>query len=133
MLARKLLDFQGAPYRLACSFALLLGVTYGSLNAQDDEALKKRFLDEAPRAWEALNAHVFQLQGRIKVDMKWGTTSSSVNQEIKGIADNQLSEIDITRPSSQTNTYSVHASNPDYIFTLNLIEGAQRVVSTGSQ
>jgi hypothetical protein len=97
---------------------ILLLAFAGSLNAQEQDSLKKRFLVEAPRSWEALNAHVFQLQGRLTLESKWAKLSEKDSWEIKDKPGNRLSEREIINLDKQTKDYTVTCSNPDYIFTL---------------
>jgi hypothetical protein len=104
-------------FRLVCSLVLLLVAAADGL-AQDEEALKQRFLDEAPRSWDALIGHAFQLRGQIRTTWKRGNLSGRLISEIKEKPGNRLWQLESADSDAQGSEYTVYASNSDYIFKL---------------
>jgi hypothetical protein len=116
---QKLLVSHASSHRVLCSVLLLLGVAGPGLKAQDEEALKKRFMDEAPRSWDAFNSHVFELQGGHRVvHKKQGKETSRKTWKVKEKPGCRLAESEETDLENQTTDYRLYASNPDYIFSL---------------
>ena len=116
---QKLLVPHGSSHRVLCSVLLLLGFAGPGLKAQDDEALKKRFMDEAPRSWDAFNAHVFELQGRNRVVFKkQGKETTVMTGEFKEKPGCRLLESEDADLENQTTDYQLYGSNPNYIFSL---------------
>jgi hypothetical protein len=103
---------------LCGSFALFLGVLENSGFAQDMDALKQRFLQEAPRGWDVLNTHAFEIQGHVRMVMKVaGKEDFRGSWVIKAKPSNQLSQAEATDANGQM-TYSVYAENAYYAFAL---------------
>ena len=108
-----------SSHGVLCSVFLLLGFASPGLKAQDEEALKKRFMDDAPRSWAAFNAHVFHLQGRLRlVIKKQGKEIAKKTWEFKEKPGCRLAESEDTDLESQTTDFRLYASNPNYIFSL---------------
>ncbi|HBI42105.1 MAG TPA: hypothetical protein DDY78_04495 [Planctomycetales bacterium] len=101
-----------------CSFVLLFVVMGGAdLQAQDANALARRFLDEAPPCWELLKDQQFQLRGKIRAAWTWGKTSGHAETDIKEKSGNQLRSPQ-PLPDGQENDNTAYVVNADYIFSL---------------
>jgi hypothetical protein len=90
-----------------------------SLQAQDTETLKQRFLKEAPAEWEAYRAFVDRLQGSIETRLtKDGKLRTHARCEIKQNGDCRL-WMTQRLPDSPPPKGEVIAVNPNYAFVIN--------------